>query len=219
MKADPEDLQIVCRVYNIGPVPESETPDDEIVLTITKIANHPRYQPGEVEDIGNKTKGPYTGFDICVYHVDDTKMRLEEGKLWPACLPRLSETSEDSEQDVFVGWKDQEPLHRLNPDVKVSSVTDNDYLPRMVQVKKVPCADPDWMQSNTFYPAETLCYRDPSEGSCFQHGNSGSSVMTHFKKSSENGSSPIDSWAFTGPLSMHKGCDKVMSILSRCTFK
>ena len=205
MKADPEDLQIVCRVYNVGPVPESETEDDdEIVLTITKIANHPRYQPGEAGDTGNKTKGPYTGYDISVYLVDDTHLRLEEGVLWPACLPRLSETSEDSEQDIFVGWKDQEPLHRLNPDVKVSSVTENDYLPRIVQVERVPCADPEWMGSNTFYPAETLCYKDPSEGSCFQHGNSGSSVMTYFKQDGGN-----DSWAFTGPLSMHKGCDKV----------
>ena len=37
------------------------------------------------------------------------------------------------------------------------------------------------MNSTSFYPARTVCYRDPSEGSCFQHGNSGSSVMTFFK--------------------------------------
>ena len=37
------------------------------------------------------------------------------------------------------------------------------------------------MNSTSFYPARTVCFRDPSEGSCFQHGNSGSSVMTFFK--------------------------------------
>ena len=47
VEADPEDLQIVCRVYNVGPVPESETLfEREIVLDVTKIANHPEYQPG-----------------------------------------------------------------------------------------------------------------------------------------------------------------------------
>ena len=107
---------------------------------------------------------------------------------------------DDLDQAFFAGWRDQEPLFALDDDVKVSSITDNDYLPR----RRVPCEDPTRMKSNTFYPARTLCYRDPSQGSCFQHGNSGSSVMTFFNASDGNGS-----YAFTGPLSMHKGCDKV----------
>ena len=206
MAADPEDLQIVCRVYNVGPVPESETAlEKEIVLDVTKIANHPKYQPGGEKDTGNRTRGPYTGFDLSVYHVNDANLRLEEGVLWPACLPRMegSDSEEESGKDFFAGWKDQEPLHKLNPDVRVDSITNNDYFPRMVQVENVTCEDPGWMESNTFYPARTLCYKDPSEASCFQHGNSGSSVMTYFK-----GNGGDESYAFTGPLSMHKGCDK-----------
>ena len=200
MIAEPEDLQIVCRVHNVGPVPESETEDeDEIVLTVTGFANHPEF---EASDKGSQTSGPYKGYDISVYHVDDKNLRLEKGKLWPACLPRFN--LDDLDQAFFAGWKDQEPLYALDEDVKVSAITDNDYLPRRVQVQRMDCKDPEWMKSNTFYPARTLCYRDPSQGSCFQHGNSGSSVMTYFNTANRTGS-----YSFTGPLSMHKGCDKV----------
>ena len=200
MLAEPKDLQIVCRVHNVGPVPESETQDEEIVLTVTAFANHPQFEADD--DKGSQTGGPYKGYDISVYHVDDRNLRLEEGKLWPACLPRFN--LDDLDQAFFAGWKDQEPLYALDEDVKVSAITDSDYLPRRVQVQRMDCKDPEWMESDTFYPARTLCYRDPSQGSCFQHGNSGSSVMTYFNTADGNGS-----YAFTGPLSMHKGCDKV----------
>ena len=203
MEADPEDLQIVCRVYNVGPVPESETEEEEVVLTVTGVANHPEYNPGLEDDEERYTTGPYIGHDISVYHVNDDKLRLRKGVLWPACLPRLD--FKDSDPSFFVGWKDQEPIHKLDDDVEVSSITDNDYLPRRVQVKNVTCKDPEWMKSNTFYPARTLCFKDPSEGSCFQHGNSGSSVMTRTNGRDE-------AYAFTGPLSMHKGCDKASSL-------
>ena len=199
--ADPEDLQIVCRVYNVGPVPESETDEQELILTVTRIANHPSYSSGQEQETGNYTHGPYRGNDISVYHVNDDNLRLEEGVLWPACLPRLE--FKDSDPAFFVGWKDQEPIHKLDDDVKVSSITHNDYFPRRVQVENVTCTDPEWMQSKTFYPARTLCFKDPSEGSCFQHGNSGSSVMTQFRANGRD-----EAYAFTGPLSMHKGCDK-----------
>ena len=198
--AEPEDLQIVCRVHNVGPVPESETEDEEIVLTVTAFANHPQFEADD--DKGSQTGGPYKGYDISVYHVDDRNLRLEEGKLWPACLPRFN--LDDLDQAFFAGWKDQEPLYAIDGDVKVSAITDSDYLPRRVQVQRMDCKDPEWMESDTFYPARTLCYRDPSQGSCFEHGNSGSSVMTFFNTANGNGS-----YSFTGPLSMHKGCDKV----------
>ena len=200
MLAEPKDLQIVCRVHNVGPVPESETEDEEIVLTVTAFANHPQFEADD--DKGSQIGGPYKGYDISVYHVDDRNLRLEEGKLWPACLPRFN--LDDLDQAFFAGWKDQEPLYAIDEDVKVSAITDSDYLPRRVQVQRMDCKDPEWMESDTFYPARTLCYRDPSQGSCFQHGNSGSSVMTFFNTADGTGS-----YAFTGPLSMHKGCDKV----------
>ena len=73
------------------------------------------------------------------------------------------------------------------------------------------CKDPAWMRSNsnafskeeTFYPAGTECYRDPSQGSCFLFGNSGSGLVRKFNKSSPS------QHAFTGPLSMSKSCDQI----------
>ena len=68
------------------------------------------------------------------------------------------------------------------------------------------CKDPDWMKTSlvsgqgTFYPAGTECYRDPTTSSCFLFGNSGSGVLRKFTS---------DKYAFTGPLSMSKSCDKI----------
>ena len=86
------------------------------------------------------------------------------------------------------------------------------------------CKDPAWMHSSiestpgnfipdgkvpqgkreeTFYPAGTECYRDPSQGSCFLFGNSGSGLVRQFNKSSPS------QYAYTGPLSMSKSCDQI----------
>ena len=98
MIAEPEDLQIVCRVHNVGPVPESETEDEEIVVSVTSFANHPDFEVGG-EGSRSFTDGSYKGSDISVYHVDDKNLRLEEGKLWPACLPRFN--LDDLDQAFF----------------------------------------------------------------------------------------------------------------------
>ena len=71
------------------------------------------------------------------------------------------------------------------------------------QVEKTDCKDPDWMQTDTFYPAATECYRDPSQSSCFVFGNSGSGAL---RKISVDGE---ERYAFTGPLSMSKSCDSI----------
>ena len=59
------------------------------------------------------------------------------------------------------------------------------------------------MKTDTFYPKGTECYRDPSQGSCFLFGNSGSGVLRKITKDKEH------RYAFTGPLSMTKSCDSV----------
>ena len=208
----------MCNEYNVDAIPEVVTQEKEKVLEVLQISKHPGYNPGTGEDFGQNQKGPFAGNDISVYHVDDTNFRLTEGELWPACLPKLEEPSSDlgstlsrsesSEQlkDFFAGWMDPEPTYRIEGDERVATLRINYFQPRQTQVQKVKCADPDWMRSRTYYPPATVCYKDPSESSCFQNGNSGSSVMTHFKdKDNEN------AYAFTGPLSMHKGCDQVTS--------
>ena len=59
------------------------------------------------------------------------------------------------------------------------------------------------MNTTTFYPASTECYRDPSQGSCFSFGNSGSGAMRKITVGKE------ERFAFAGPLSMSKSCDSV----------
>ena len=59
------------------------------------------------------------------------------------------------------------------------------------------------MNTSTFYPVGTECYRDPSRSSCFVFGNSGSGALRKINNGGE------DRYAFTGPLSMTKSCDSV----------
>ena len=76
----------------------------------------------------------------------------------------------------------------------------NTNLHGLYQVEKAECEDPKWMNTSTFYPTGTECYRDPSQSSCFVFGNSGSGALRKISK---------DRYAFTGPLSMTKSCDSV----------
>ena len=84
------------------------------------------------------------------------------------------------------------------------------------------CRDPSWMRTSTwiqangttrdtFYPAGTKCYVDPSRSSCFLFGNSGSGVIRSITpKSNELGlSKESTQYAYTGPLSMSKSCDDI----------
>ena len=59
------------------------------------------------------------------------------------------------------------------------------------------------MKTSTFYPAGTECYRDPTQGSCFSFGNSGSGAL---RKTTIDGE---ERFSFAGPLSMTKSCDSV----------
>jgi hypothetical protein len=68
-------------------------------------------------------------------------------------------------------------------------------------------------QQNTFYPAGTECYRDPSQASCFLFGNSGSGIVRQF--ATVDGT---DRYAFTGPLSMSKSCDKAYIVDNQVTY-
>lgn len=55
-----------------------------------------------------------------------------------------------------------------------------DVWPHHVRLDKHPCKDPDWMESKTYYPAGTTCYRDPSAQSCMLFGSSGSGLLRPF---------------------------------------
>ena len=94
-EADPGDLQIVCSEYDVDAIPEDYTPEKEKVLEIITIAKHPEYNPGTEEDFGPYIKGPFTGYDISVYHVNDTNIWLEEELVFlPSAIPQAFRITE-----------------------------------------------------------------------------------------------------------------------------
>ena len=74
-------------------VSESFTPEEEIILPVLKITNHPLF---------NISEGPIGGYDVSVYMVNDTALR--EGRLTPACLPSLAHKSNRA---IFAGQEIQ----------------------------------------------------------------------------------------------------------------
>ena len=194
--AEPSDLYLVCGEWNIGEIPEQYSPETEVLLPITKIINHPSYS----------TNGPVNGYDISVYHVDDTNLREEgvvkEGVLYPACLP----TNEDitiGNKGIFASWKDPIPLYvyyNFISDRTVTRYRNDELLLKHTRLDIVECKDPDWMGSDTFHPRGVLCGRDPSCESCFDTGDSGSGlVMLRVDE---------ESYAWVGALSFYRGCDR-----------
>jgi len=176
--------------------PHDYSDEDEIVLNIKRIIKHPNYEPGTNED----RRGPYTGYDIAVYQVDDTNLKLERRKLYPACLPK---PQYESTKGIFAAWLDPEPYYRVNDERTLKTYRRNYQYLKQVQMEEVICRDPPWMQSNTYYPPGTVCYRDPSLASCVLFGNSGSGVIRKFANTGR--------YSWTGPLSMSKGCDLATS--------
>ena len=169
-----------------------------MVLPITKIINHPSYS----------TTGPGEGYDIAVYHVDDTKLRVEgvvrEGYIYPACLPTRDDT-QPGKTGIFASWRDPTPLYvyynlDLYVDRTVQRYRKDDLVLRHTRMDIVECGDPAWMGSNTFYPRGVLCGRDPSCESCLDAGDSGSGLVIRRGDS--------ESYAWVGPLSFYRGCDR-----------
>ena len=118
MPAEPSDLTIVCNEYSLLIQPEASSLEEEVVLYLDRISNHPSYSPGTPADTGPDMKGPYAGGDIAVYHLKpESKKKLKDAmskkKLWPACLPKKSYTNK---RGIFGGWLDQEPFYRLSTD-------------------------------------------------------------------------------------------------------
>ena len=59
------------------------------------------------------------------------------------------------------------------------------------------------INSNTFYPAGTQCFADPSGMSCHSFGTSGSPAIRKLK-----GRGTQTQYSWVGPLSFYSGCDK-----------
>ena len=95
VKAEPEDVDIVCGEYNTAVQIISQSKEDEQVFKITKITNHPHYKPnGEGIGVG----GPIEGNDIAVYHVK-TDYKLGDIKAEPI---KKVDTDNDGIPDKYV---------------------------------------------------------------------------------------------------------------------
>ena len=127
---------IVCGEFSTDVEILSQSHEPEQVFHISKIINHPNYQPNRVtvyysmnnfsglipiniqEGIGQG--GPIDGYDISVYHVT-TDFKLGSGdtrdNIWPICLPKNEgEYEERGLKDGFiVGWLDTPPVSQLDP--------------------------------------------------------------------------------------------------------
>ena len=106
---------------------------------------------------------------------------------------------------------------------------------RHVQLEETFCKDPLWMKSSTYYPPsksnpclislylkvfilDVQCFRDSTESSCLFFGSSGSPVVRPLKTNSiiDSSFSNINlseaQYAWIGPLSISKGCDRAAII-------
>jgi len=186
--AEPSDLQIVCGEWEIATIPEWRSVEDEVFMDVTKFTNHHKF------DI---TTGTIGGYDISVYHVDDSKLQPKQGHIFPAYLPS-SRTS--SSQGILASWKDVLPIDwYYGFTTTVERYRRNELLLKHVILDRSVCKDPSWMESDTFYPKGTFCARDLSTNTCFDTGDSGSG----FIKDRGDGK-----YSWEGSLSFYRGCDR-----------
>ena len=149
--ASPSDLQIVCGEHNIDDVPEAISLEVEVVLDVLRFSNHPKYSP---------KKGPIFGHDISVYHVNDTELQnmVEPGSIYPACLPRPTSSEYDKTKPVILAaWRDPKPkyfseIRSRRRNENALSYKSQNLLLRHARFIEANCTDPEWMNSNTYYP-------------------------------------------------------------------
>ena len=208
--AKPQDLQIVCNIRTQEPQPQGVLyPQTFKIIEILEIINHPNYR--NLEKDREYSTGPIAGHDISVYKVNDTNFAVEEGSIWPACLPQDKKKNIPGNQGILAGWSDPPLPAYIVGDSKYRSGYVNKYLVQREALFRgqSECADPKWMQSNTYYPAGTLCYTEAAWAGSVQFGISGSGLVRPFTSSGQ-GINPR--YSFVGPLSMSKGSDRSFSV-------
>ena len=100
------------------------------------------------------------GNDIAVYFVNDSKLKqpgvINKEKLYPACLP--SKVHKNN-RGILAGWKEPNNIGYWYPEngvqsenLKVEHYREQETILKHVRLDNTTCKDPDWMESNTFYP-------------------------------------------------------------------
>ena len=129
----------VCSDNSLQIQPEQSSTEEELVLHIKDIVNHPSYEQGTNADKGAHMKGPYAGADIAVYHLTEKskhnakeQMRKKKETLRPACLPKKEYSSK---RGFFAGWLDQEPFYRAGT-LNIRTYEKEYLFPRTVEVRQ-----------------------------------------------------------------------------------
>jgi hypothetical protein len=196
--AEPTDLQIVCNLTTL-----EYRPAQESVLDVIEIRNHPDYSPLTSGDIQNS--GPIGGFDISVYIVNDTNFAMNPKFVWPACLPKSEDVYVPGNRGILAAWRAPAPPYFFDQNTLLDEYNKENFYEREALLEQITCSDPDWMKSDTFHPAGTLCFSDAAWASSVDFGMSGSGVVRPFLVPHGNRNVIRYSWA--GPLSFSKGSD------------
>ena len=168
--ANPKDLKIVCSEWDIGPVSERLSLEDEVVLEVTGYINHPEFNisigPIGFTDYLIEFHNIYVfqfagGHDIGIYFVDDTKLAkpgvLQRRKLYPACLPSILHKDRDG-RGILAGWSNPYNIGQYYPEnyeqntQTVDKYRQQELILKHIGVRNATCRDPQWMNTNTFYP-------------------------------------------------------------------
>jgi hypothetical protein len=203
--ANPLDLQIACNLPIQEPLPHGLSKLNTAVLTIEEIRIHPSYQPLHSD---TQTGGPAEGYDISVYIVDDSRLTLDPSFIWPACLPKQEEFYVKGNRGILSGWIAPVPLYHTVSSTTIRAYEWNNLWQSEALYERVPCADPAWMNSSSYYPKGTACYTDVAWASSVQFGGSGSGIVRPFLFSDATVNKIQYSWA--GPLSFSKGSDHIV---------
>ena len=199
-EAAPTDLQIVCNITSQEVIQGSTLQ----VIPIKEIRIHPNYVPLTTKS-GPEGGGPINGYDISVYIVDDSNFTMHQDFIWPACLPRAEEAYIPGNRGILAGWLALLPTSFFNPNLRLINYQLETQYEQESLYERVPCSDPAWMKSNTYYPFGTLCFADAALASALNFGVSGSGIMRPFLAS--DGQQPAVRYSWAGPLSLSKGND------------
>jgi len=217
VKAEPEDLVIVCGEASVEIENQYNSEENEISMQVLDYHNHPKYNP---KDILN-------GFDISVYRVNDqylrnfTQNQLNPRNIWPICLPKSDQayaTGSSTQREARIaGWDSPDVNTRniggLNTKSFVEYERSTFFQKEALMDEVIDCQEPadqydDLTPSERasyikpYYPPKGKCFRDRTMMSCPNFGISGSGLMRPILTNTRGDIR----YSFFGPLSFHRGC-------------
>jgi len=129
---------------------------------------------------------------------------IDKKKIYPACLPTRAHLNK---RGILAGWADplefgffypeNSPGGSSTVEENINEYREKHLIMKHIELEVGKCKDPEWMGSSSYHPKGTICGFDPSRGSCFDTGDSGSGLLV---KRMQKG------YSWEGPLSFYRGC-------------